>query len=247
VSQKQSERSSGLGWKIGGILAVVLVCVVYLALPRPEPASSAPDDPPAAIPGADKAPKNPFQAQEPGGLAEDGEIDSRSAVAATPIQRPNMGAKPAPQNRDEEGQRDNSGRAEIEDTDPEDLPTLKQIALSDPDPERRVTAVTLLGVSENPDAIPILAQALADESEDVRIEAVLALADFVEEAPVEALEIALSDPSPDVRYEALDVLSDIETPEAYQAMKRVINDPDDDVRELAELLSELYADEDYAR
>jgi HEAT repeat protein len=79
------------------------------------------------------------------------------------------------------------------------------------------------------------------------MEAVLALADFTDEAPVQALEIALSDPSPDVRYEALDVLSDIETPEAYQAIKRALDDPDDDVRELAELLSELYADEDYAQ
>ena len=75
----------------------------------------------------------------------------------------------------------------------------------------------------------------------------LALADFTDEAPVEQLIIALSDPSADVRYEALDVLSDIETAEAYEAIKKARNDTDEDVRELAQLLSELYADEEYAK
>jgi len=127
--------------------------------------------------------------------------------------------------------------------DPEDVPTLRRVALEDPDPERRLAAVTLLGISDDPSAIPVLAEVLSDEDEDVRMEAVLSLADFTDEAPVDALSRALSDPSADIRYEALDVLSDIETPEAKLAVQKALNDPDEDVRELAEIILEMWIDE----
>jgi HEAT repeat protein len=214
--------------------------------------------PPAEVP--DARPNTVFQGQQQqgrpldtgttkGGPEADEPIEAAAGLRATPKQRPLGQPRPGDQARRERGaaQRDGGDPADVDDEELEDIPTLRNMALSDPDPERRLTAVTLLGVSESKEAIPILAQALSDQEEDVRMEAVLALADFVDEAPVQALEIALSDPSADVRYEALDVLSDIETPEAYQAMKRALNDPDEDVRELAEILVELYDDEDYAK
>ena len=42
------------------------------------------------------------------------------------------------------------------------------MALEDNDAERRLAAVTLLGASDDPQAIPILAQALQDQEEDSR-------------------------------------------------------------------------------
>lgn len=252
------ETSSGLGLKIGAAVAVLVVGVAYFFYPSSKPVAE--PEPPAPQARPDARPKNPLQAkpmqmepEDAGTADEPGEaIKPRAEIPATPMQRPagpagvpgRARSAPAGQAAREPAAPDS---ADADEADPEDLPTLKQMALSDPDPERRLTAVTLLGVSENKDAIPILTAALSDQDEDVRMEAVLALADFTEDGPVEALEIALSDPSADVRYEALDVLSDIETPEAYQAIKKALNDPDEDVRELAQLLIELYADEEYAR
>lgn len=137
------------------------------------------------------------------------------------------------------------GEVDPLDENPEDIPTLRRVALEDPDPERRLAAVTLLGISDNPAAIPVLAEVLSDEDENVRMEAVLSLADFTDEAPVDALSQALSDPSADIRYEALDVLSDIETREAKLAVQRALNDPDEDVRELAEIILEMWEDEEF--
>lgn len=248
MSQNQPQSPSGLGLKIGGVLAVALVGVLYFAWAR-SPSPGGPDNtkPETSLPQTQPMQDRPVDLQL--GAGGDDEIEQRARLDATPIQRsgappPGIGAQPRRNAAPVESGTDSVG---ADDADPEDLPTLRQMALTDPDPDRRLTAVTLLGVSENPDAIAILAQTLSDQDEDVRMEAVLALADFTDAAPVQALEIALSDPSPDVRYEALDVLSDIETPEAYQAIKRAMDDPDDDVRELAELLAELYAEEEYAQ
>lgn len=256
MSQNQPESSSGLGLKIGGVIAVALVGVLYLAFAGsgPEVESKPAPQEEAPAPRSDNPMQGKSMQDRPadmhlGGPAEGEQIEERGRLEATPIQKPAAqppGAANLPR-REQAPAEMPADSAANDEGDPEDLPTLKQMALTDPDPERRLTAVTLLGVSENAEAIPILAQALSDQEEDVRMEAVLALADFVDDAPVQALEIALSDPSPDVRYEALDVLSDIETPEAYQAITRARDDPDDDVRELAELLSELYADEEYAQ
>jgi hypothetical protein len=254
VSQQQAETSSGLGLKIGAVIIVLLIAVVYFARSGDEPLPVEPQslEQPADTGLSETRPNSAFQGQPIPGRAvapaeqAPEEVDTAAKLRATPMQRPlGQAPKVAGQARGEMAA--GSEPAEIDDDSLEDIPTLKQMALYDPDPERRLTAVTLLGVSENKEAITILAQALSDQDEDVRMEAVLALADFSDEAPVEALEIALSDPSADVRYEALDVLSDIETPEAYRAMKRALDDPDEDVRELAEILIELYDDEEYAQ
>jgi HEAT repeat protein len=126
----------------------------------------------------------------------------------------------------------------ISKSDAENVQLLSGIALQDPDSERRLEAVTLLGVSADPDVIPVLAQAISDQDEEVRIAAISALADFTEEAPVEALERALNDSSADVRYEALEVLGEFGGARAHAAIEKAANDPDEDVRWLAETLME---------
>jgi len=133
---------------------------------------------------------------------------------------------------------------EFIDPQPEDIPTLKTMALQDADPQRRLAAVTLLGASDDPDVIPVLAQALSDQDEDVRMAAVQSLADFTGEAPVDAIETALNDPSADVRYEALEVLSDIGGDRARRAVQRALNDPDEDVQELAQSILEFELDDE---
>lgn len=118
--------------------------------------------------------------------------------------------------------------------DPEDIPTMKKIALEDGDPDRRLAAVTMLGAAENPEAVPVLAQALSDSDEEVRMAALQALADFTDEPPVDAIENALNDPTPDIRFEALSVLADVGGDRARSAIEKALNDPDEDVRNLAE-------------
>lgn len=224
-------------------LAAVIVVGVFFFQSEPEPQAVAPVN----IPGAATTGDSFGQARGPGfgtadrataaGAASDAEVaapDVRRNVEAESMrkQRPAGSAPPRP-----------AGEADLDD-DPEDFPSLRRVALEDADPERRLTAVTLLGISENAEAVPVLAEALNDEDEEVRMEAVLALADFTDEAPVAAmLSQALSDPSAEIRYEALDVLSDIETAEAKAAVTKALDDPDEDVRELAEIILEMWIDE----
>ncbi len=130
------------------------------------------------------------------------------------------------------------------DVDPDDIASLKQIALQDPDPDRRLTAVTLLGASDSPEAIPILGEALKDADEEVRLAAIQSLADMTDAAPVDLLgTAALADPSPDNRYEALEALADLGGPAARAYLEKALQDPDQDVAALAESLLELDSDE----
>jgi HEAT repeat protein len=183
-------------------------------------------------------------------LGPAGEVDAAGAApkalrdrsaSTRGLARPNAPAPPAAQ----------SGPGNANDTfvnpQPEDIPSLKTMALHDKDPQRRLAAVTLLGASEDPEVIPVLAQALADQDEDVRMAAVQSLADFTGEAPIDAIEGALNDPSADVRYEALEVLSDIGGDRARRAVQRALTDPDEDVQELAQSILEFDFDEDQSQ
>jgi HEAT repeats len=116
----------------------------------------------------------------------------------------------------------------------DDINTLKNVALHDPDPERRLSAVTMLGSSDDPKVIPILTQALSDKDEDVRMTALDSLSDFTDQPPVAAIESALNDQSADVRFEALDILSDIGGDNIRSYVEQALNDPDEDVRALAQ-------------
>jgi HEAT repeats len=125
------------------------------------------------------------------------------------------------------------------DEDVDDLPAMTKIALEDSDPDRRMTAITLLGTSENPEAIPVLAKALSDQDEEVRMAALQALSDFTDEPPVEAIQSALSDPAADIRFEALTILADVGSEPARIAIEKALNDTDPDVRNLAEGILDL--------
>ncbi len=134
-----------------------------------------------------------------------------------------------------------AGQAEAPppDDDPDDIPSLTRIVQGDPDPERRLSAVTMLGASDDPQVIPVLAQALSDSDEDVRLAAVQALSDFTGEGVVDAIEPALNDASADIRYEALEVLSDMDAERARPFIEKALSDPDEEVRTLAENLLAL--------
>ncbi len=129
----------------------------------------------------------------------------------------------------------------------EDITALSKVAFSDPDPERRLTAVELLSATEDPQVVTVLARTLADHDEEVRMAALQALADFTGEAPLLAVENALRDPSPDIRYEALSMLAEAGTDRARAAIQQALNDPDEEVRFLAESVLELHKPPDQAR
>lgn len=115
-----------------------------------------------------------------------------------------------------------------------DFDALKQVAVTDPDPENRLTAVMLLGTVENPAAVSVLAQTVKDADTDVRLMSVQALSDFTDADSVAAVTAAMSDPSPEVRFEALSVLADIGGEGTRAALQQALNDPDEDVRALAQ-------------
>lgn len=179
-----------------------------------------------------------LRAARPGVPREEssGRIEARGGVPAAPQRNlPSAPRERAP------GQAMKAPNAQLEDApgapvdeDIEDIPTLKALALQDPDPERRLTAINLLGATEDPQAIPILAQALSDQDEEVRMAALEELSDFTDEPPVEAIENAINDPSADIRFEAVSVLSDIGGERTRSAIEKALNDPDEDVRALAE-------------
>jgi hypothetical protein len=122
---------------------------------------------------------------------------------------------------------------------PDDLASLRKMALEDGDPEHRVAAVMRLGDSEGPQVISILTQALQDPDEDVRIEAIQALGGMTGDVPVDTLgRAALTDPSPENRCEALDLLSEASGKAARAFIEKAINDPDEDVSDLAKSLLE---------
>jgi hypothetical protein len=151
-----------------------------------------------------------------------------SSDAPRPRPRPNTQAGP------QADATDHSPEQMALDEDPDDIPSLRRMALEDADAERRLAAVTLLGASDDPQAIPILAQALQDQDEEVRLAAIQSLADATGEVPISVLgNAALNDPSPDNRYEALEVLSDLGGDAARSYIERATHDPDEDVSEFA--------------
>ncbi len=121
----------------------------------------------------------------------------------------------------------------------EDIGALTKVAFGDPDPERRLAAVTLLSATEDPQVITVLARSLADQNEEVRMAALQALSDFTGEAPTVAIESALHDASPDIRYEAVSMLAEVGTERARTAIQQALTDPDEDVRFLAESVLEM--------
>ncbi len=173
------------------------------------------------------------------GLPGAGKIEARSGVAANPQRmapsRSGAGQMPMPNALGSAGNNEDVRDNTDLDVDPDDLPGLKKIAVSDADPERRLAAVTLLGASEDPEALPALAQALSDEDDEVRMAAIQSLSDFTGDAPLDLLaKVVVDDASADNRYEALQALSDIGGERAAAAIQKALQDPDEDVRSLAE-------------
>lgn len=119
-----------------------------------------------------------------------------------------------------------------------DFETLKTMALTDADPDNRVVALWLLGSEEDQPVMPILMQALSDSDPEVRMAALESISEF-DDPPIEALAIALDDPDPEIRFEALSVAAEIENQAVIPLLEKGLNDPDEDVRSLAEGLADF--------
>ncbi|MFQ5667768.1 MAG: HEAT repeat domain-containing protein [Candidatus Binatia bacterium] len=248
MSDRQSPSASSLGVVIG--VGAVVVLGVFLLLARPAHQGSAPPIVPHPAKPTVRGPlRLSQQMRRPPvrfgprrfGRVQNQTIDrsaSRSGVGAaparyTPPAARDMRSAPAA----------NQGGTPAETIDPEDvaedIPALTKVALDDADPERRLEAVVLLSMLDDPQVIPVLAQALSDQDEEVRMTALESLSDFTDGVPVDAIESAMDDSSPDIRYEALSILADLGGARARRAMQRALSDPDEDVRSLAESALEL--------
>ena len=185
----------------------------------------------------------PGATAEGGRLGDNGRLNVPAGLAVTPGTRMHGASGTGPATGAQAGAPAAQLPAEEEPTplidDPEDIPTLQKLALDDPDPDKRLAAVALLGASEDAQVIPTLGQALSDQNEEVRMAALESLSDFTDEPPVEAIENALNDSSADIRFEALSILADIGGERVRGAIERAMNDPDEEVRNLAEGILDL--------
>ncbi len=85
--------------------------------------------------------------------------------------------------------------------------TALRMALSDPDPEIRRTAVKAWGRRQSPQAIQMLSQTLSSDTDlDVRMAAAAELGNFKDRAAVEALGVALEDSDPALQLRAIESL-----------------------------------------
>jgi hypothetical protein len=221
--------------------AAVIAVLVYVSRPAPEvgktPVSPRPLKPSDRV----RARLEQLRAEHPDWIARR-PLHARSGVpmAQTGGHRPSgVEAETSPDMAGGGSQPDAAEGLQPLDEDPEDIPAMRKIALDDKDPDRRLAAVTMLGASEDPEAIPVLTQALSDSNEEVRMAALQALSDFTDEPPVDAIQNALNDPDPDIRFEALSVLADVGGQPARNAIEKALNDPDEDVRTLAEGIMDL--------
>jgi HEAT repeat protein len=234
-------KPSGRQTAVALAAAAVVAGLIYLTRPSP-PAGEAPEShQPIKASDRVRARLDQLRADYPNWSGRSGALQARSQVAATPGadhvgREPKVGT--SHETTDSGATADESPLYGV---DTDDIPAMTRIALGDQDPDRRSTAVTVLGGSDDPAAIPVLEQALSDNDEDVRMAALQALSDFTDEPPVEAIESALNDAAPDIRFEALSILADIGGERARDAVEKALNDPDEDVRDLAEGIMDLEA------
>ncbi len=87
--------------------------------------------------------------------------------------------------------------ADIEDIDAV-LPEL-ELALADPDPQIRISAIDVLTIRKHPKSFSLLTQALSDRAAEVRVKAVQTLKSYEDETSIRWLLRAFKDPSADVR------------------------------------------------
>jgi hypothetical protein len=222
--------------------AAVIVALVYVGRPAPQTAETRQSPKPSKPSDRVRARLEQLRAEHPDWTVYSA-LHARSGIPAAPAGSPpqnSASAGTSPKTLAAASPQDLAGDdPQLLDEDPADLSAMKKIALGDKNPDRRLAAVTMLGASEDPEAIPALAQALSDTNEEVRMAALQALSDFTDEPPVAAIENALSDPDPDIRFEALGVLADVGGEAARNAIEKALNDPDEDVRNLARGIMDL--------
>jgi hypothetical protein len=226
--------------------AAVVAGLVYLTRPAPPAGEAAGSHQLLKLSDRVGARLGQLHAESSNWSGGPGAPQARSQVTATPRARHAGGESEAGTSLETTDSGAPPNDSPLADVDTDDIPTMKNIALADKDSDHRVMAVTVLGQSENPEAIPVLTQALSDTNEEVRMAALRALSDFTDEPPVEAIGSALNDPSADIRFQALTILTLIGGERARKAVEKALNDPDEDVRDLAQGIMDLettYEDE----
>jgi len=135
---------------------------------------------------------------------------------------------------------ENEGAVQVGDTgdDELDFEALRQMALTDPDPDNRIVAVWLLGSLDDQPVMPVLIQALSDSDSEVRMAAIESISEF-DDPPIDALSLAMDDPDPEIRFEALSVAAEIDDDRVQPILAKGLDDPDEDVRSLAEGVADL--------
>jgi len=127
--------------------------------------------------------------------------------------------------------------ANADEAESDDLETVKQKALSNPDPEERADAIGSLYVFDDAEVVPVLKQALTDSDSQVRMAALDQLAQL-DDPPVDVVGSALKDADPEMRERAVTILGGLDSPQAADLVRSARNDPDEDVRSTAELYAE---------
>jgi HEAT repeats len=248
--ETMSKRSSSI-W-IGAVVVVALLTLVVWLRPRPAPEAPVPAIHPAHRDARVEDRLNELRTEWARRSEHGAELGQQKAAANKPHQpvgeiterqlpRPDLPTPPAaavPAGEPGKDAIDQALAANPFAAEPT-LENLKPLALSDPDPQTRITAVLLLGTLDQPGAVAVLAQAVHDEDSDVRLMAIQALSGYQGSDAVQAVQPALSDPSPEVRFEALGTLAQIGGPAARDAVKTALNDDNDDVKALAQGILDL--------
>src|SRR5437870_1013062 len=148
-------RSRSSGPMIGvGLAVVVLAAFVFLRTGRrTEESADAPDTPPARpMKQSERVQQRLEQLRLKHGAGTDAPRDMGARPPARLLPTRNTqragGAPAAAERVPQPAETDDDSGAL--DADPDDLPTLKTVAAQDPDPERRLAAVTMLGASDDP-------------------------------------------------------------------------------------------------
>jgi len=230
---------------IGAIAGCVLILGVVVWIRRGTHEPPARSEPPApATHGAQAAAdqSNPMARQmdditqqrraDGGEWPAPGRIDARGSAPAAARPTPGAGG----------GAADTAAQYAAEDE--AQFQALKDKALTDADPDERISALTELRAFEDERVAPILTTALSDSNRDVRMQALQDLETIGDGPPLDALAPLVNDPDAEIRLEVVRTLGDNEDPRAKTLIQGAVNDPDEDVRTAAKEILEIPSDDE---
>lgn len=146
-------------------------------------------------------------------------------------------------NADRNSNQDDAGRTNRRSySEPGDRSAWMQRALSSPDPDDRMDAVSELGDNGDNAAIAELSVALTDENVEVRAAAVSSLLEIGGPVAAQTLSVALGDQEPWIREEAIDALGEMGGGLASALLQQALGDEVSYVREAASAMLQQLSD-----